>query len=552
MNRKYRILVAEDQEVLAKNAREFLESRGYEVVMAYTPQEALQILADSWVHAAVVDMRLDDNSDLDRTGLRVLKNSSREIPKLIWTAYPDNYQDVVEAMKKDEHGPLPPAVNFVAKRDGLPNLEEAVRDALKTYMPLNVDLRIEWRSYLSFSQLTEIIFAQNGRFDTNDLAHELEDLFRLLFRATDTFKSPQITIDQLLIPGKGYAILGVYVFKEDGSNIPYIVTFGQKEVVKKEAVNFKEAVPRPIQTSNLVKDNEAATTHFAATAYRLVEGQLDTIVSFATYYHTNELAMIQKCVKNLYHNNLVHWYRQGREEKSVSALHQFYLQTYRTLTNEAYKTRLADNLAQICNTVAPADLGRVHLTAEWLELSSPLSETRKLVNPTLLLEKSLRISESVQWGRIHGQVSTETILVDKNARTWLIDFTQVCTGPLLHEFTHFEVQMKAALLGRRKLSTILAFEQALLTQEGDDSVAPDDMGKMFQVVRSLHGYAQRLTLCSVELYQLSLYYQAIAYLLTFDNERLYTQVELQPYVHMMLTASLLATQFSQMEPGVLP
>lgn len=548
MNRKFRVLIAEDQEILAKTAREYLESRGYEVVMAYTAEEAMHVLQERWIHVAVVDMRLQNNdSEHDRTGIHVLKDSTRDIPKLLWTSYHKQYQNVVEAMKKDDRGPLPPAVDFVAKKEGLPRLGEAVCEALERYMPLNVELRIDWRTYLSFSQLTEMIFAENGRLLNHELAEELEDLFRLLFRGTDSFQTLQITIDQLLIPGNRYAILGVYAFKEDGSNIPYIVTFGQKEVVQKEAANFKDAVPRPIQTSNLVKDGEVATIHFAATAYRLVEGQLDSINPFSTFYQTNELTIIQKCVENLFNDNLIHWHQRGREEKTAVELHQFYLNRFERLAGAHYAERLADNCARICQIVQPADLGRVRLTPERLELGSPLNETVSYVNPLMLLHKPPRLPEMVQWGRIHGQVSTETILVDKSARTWLIDFTQVCLGPLVHEFTHLEVQMKAQLLDRRKLSTILKFEQELLTPAGDYSVVPGDMEKVFQVMHALQHHAKRLAICSLELYQLGLYYQAVSFLLTFDKERFYTQAELQPHLHMLLTAALVATRFKKTE-----
>ena len=542
MDKSFRILIAENSEHLAKQAQEFLESRGYAVFVAETPEAAANFLENTWVHLAVVDLRLRDNdSRIDKSGLELLKTAARQVPKLMWTAYPEDYQDVVEAMKPDNY-PLPPAVNFVAKKAGLPELGAAVEEALAQYMPINKKLRVKWRTFLSFSQLTEMIFEGDGRSQNHNLVAELEDLFRLLFRNQSNFEIVQITIGSVIISGNGYIILGLHAFKEDGTEVPYVVTFGKPGTVKKEARLFDTTVPRPIQTSNLSMRETVETTHFAATAYRLVKGHLDSIVSFSRFYYQNDLPNLEKSLGNLFLGNLARWYKQARTVKPVDVLGTFYKAIYQTETEEAYLDWLHKALDQICHKMQSVGFGRATINDQYLRITSPLSEPLTLSSPSALLKRKPTLSEPIQWGRIHGQVGTKTILVDHTAHTWLIDFTQVSEGPLIHDFTYLETQIKTRLLDSLDLKTLHEFERCLI----NDAV-PTESSKAAELIRALRHHASHVTNCTPELYLLGLYYQGLAHLLSFDEARFYTQVELQPYVHLLLSTSLIASTFSEKE-----
>ena len=551
MEKPFRILVAENDEILAKTAKEFLESRGFIVFTAKTPEDAVAILENSWMHLAVVDMRLRDNDSLiDKSGIDLLKTTARQVPKLIWTAYTEDFQDVVEAMKPDEHR-LQPAVNFVAKRDGLPKLGDAVAEALAQYMPLNKKLQVAWRSFLSFPQLTEMVMDDNGRLPHNDLVAELEDLFCLLFPNQPDFEIAQITIDKIIISGNGYVILGIYAFKTDGTEIPYVVTFGKPAIVKKETRLFDTAVPRPIKTSNLFKSQQAETTHFAATAYRLVEGHLDTITPFSRFYQQNELAIIEKSLNNLFRGNLVQWYKQGQAANPVEKMDSFYKTIYRTAKTDRYPDWFQKTFAQICQKMQAVGIGQAKINEHNLLITSIPDEIITLSAPLALLNKMSDLPEPVQWGRIHGKVGTKTILVDHLAHTWLIDFTQVSQGPLLHDFTHLETQIKMHLLERHSLEALFSFEQQLINDSNDNAIVPTAMNKAIRLIHDLRHHAAHATKCTPALYQLSLYYQALNHLLSFDNLRFYTQAELQPFVHLLLSTSTIATHFlKQQETAV--
>ena len=547
MEKPFRILVAENDEILAKTAQEFLELQGYAVFTADTPEKAKDFLENNWVHLAVVDMRLrDDNSGIDKSGIDLLKTTAREVPKLIWTAYTEEFQDVRTAMKADAYR-LPPAVDFVAKKAGLPELGEAVAEALVKYMPLNKNLQVAWRSFLSFPQLTEMIVGDNGRLPHGALVTELEDLFCLLFPSQPDFEIAQITIDKVIISGAGYVILGIYAFKTDGAEIPYVVTFGKPAIVKKEAQLFKTAVPRPIKTSNLSKSQEVETTHFAATAYRLVEGHLDTITPFSRFYQQNEMTIIEKSLNNLFRGNLVQWYKQGRESKTLAEMDKFYKTIYQTAKTEDYPDWFHRTFSQICKKMQAVGFGQAKIADQKLQFLSGLNNSRPFATPLTLLKKIPTLTEPVQWGRIHGKVGTKTILVDHLAHTWLIDFTQVSQGPLLHDFTHLEIQIKMHLLERHSLEALYDFEQQLINDADENIIVPTAMGKATELIRVLRNHAAYVTRCTLDLYLLSLYYQGLNHLLAFENSRFYTQAELQPFVHLLLSTSMVATAFLEKE-----
>lgn len=547
MARPFRILVAENDDILAKTAKEFLESRGYVVFTAVTPEEAKDFLKNSWVHLAIVDMRLrDEDSLIDKSGIDLLETTARQVPKLIWTAHTKEYQDVRRAMKGDEYR-LPPAVDFVAKSEGLPRLGEAVTEALAKYVPLNKSLQVAWRSFLSFPQLTEMVLGNDRRSPNSDPVAELEDLFRLLFPDRFDFKIAQITIDKVIICGDGYVILGIYAFGADGQEIPHVVTFGKPDIVKKEARLFDTVVPRPIKIANLTKNQEAETTHFAATAYRLVEGHLDSIAPFSRFYQQNEMAVIENSLNNLFRGNLVQWYKQGQESKPLAEIDNFYKNIYRTAKSANYIGWFDNTFTQICEKMQAVGFGQAKIDDQHLHIPSFWEKSELLSTPLVLLKKLPALSESVQWGRIHGKVGTKTILVDHLAHTWLIDFTQVSRGPLLHDFTYLETQAKMQLLERLSLEALYKFEQQLIGQTIENTNTPPTIDKAAELIQTLRHHAAYVTNCTPDLYRLSLYYQGLNHLLLFDESRFYTQAELQPFVHLLLSTSMIATSFLEKE-----
>src|SRR5271157_6051781 len=92
------LLVDNDTDFLDTRA-EKLSDEGYVVFKAASIEQAEQILEDAWVHVAIVDIRMRDESDgKDTSGLSLAKKEAyHSIPKIILTKYP-SYDYVKEAL----------------------------------------------------------------------------------------------------------------------------------------------------------------------------------------------------------------------------------------------------------------------------------------------------------------------------------------------------------------------------------------------------------------------------------------------------------------------
>jgi DNA-binding NarL/FixJ family response regulator len=108
---------------------EFLKKEGYDVFPAGGLTEARRLLEKGGIDLAIIDLRLERDSDeRDMSGLMLAKSTDPNIPKIILTNFP-TLDAVREALTASIDG-LPPAIDFVDKAEGLEALLQAVRKAL--------------------------------------------------------------------------------------------------------------------------------------------------------------------------------------------------------------------------------------------------------------------------------------------------------------------------------------------------------------------------------------------------------------------------------------
>ena len=177
----FQVLLADNDDIFVRTCRSKLEAAGYHVQVASNPGDAIGILQTERIHVAILDMRMERDSDeKDKSGLLVAKQTSRLIPKIILTKFP-TYQDVVEVLKQDMEG-YQPAVEFLDKRDTKPDqLVTAVEQILAQYAMINWELAIQWQPHNTFLQLVSCLTPQLPDSHLASRAAEFEDLFRKLF-----------------------------------------------------------------------------------------------------------------------------------------------------------------------------------------------------------------------------------------------------------------------------------------------------------------------------------------------------------------------------------
>ena len=125
-----KILLVDRNPDYRDTVQEFLEQRGYQVLTASTPEEAIAVMEREYMDLAILDVRLrDSENEKDISGLLLAKQLDSALPKIILTAYP-TYEVAREVLSSaDGHG-TSLATSFLAKQEGLPDLLKAIESVI--------------------------------------------------------------------------------------------------------------------------------------------------------------------------------------------------------------------------------------------------------------------------------------------------------------------------------------------------------------------------------------------------------------------------------------
>jgi DNA-binding response OmpR family regulator len=544
MNKQTILLADNDKDFLA-TCGEFLETAGYHILTADSPDEAKKLLETSRIHLAILDLRMEnDHDEKDRSGLLLAKNAARSIPKLILTRFP-TYQDVVEALRLDIHE-LPPAVDFLDKREDLSQLLATIQRVLDEHLAINWNLLIQWTPILSSAQLVTWIEPKLDSAYLGERTAELEDVFRQLFR-----QHGQITVSRLLTYGQGYVLLSLYAYDIEGLETLYIVTCGQNEIITEEARRYQTAVSPHLSQPHLNYEVSANTLHFAANAYRLVGSRSEEPLDLQDFYLRHPASQTGDVIEHLFRTGVGAWYKKGQtflnQEESV---HNFYQDWLKVSDPAVSERQWQQKVEAICKKNARAGGGELEYSTQTLTFHpAPEEPAARFPNPIAgLHDKRFGGHAFVQWGLTHGRVNLETVLVDQNGRSWLIDFTQAARGPLMHDFVSLETAVKlhlatSDLYGRYLLEQKLA-EATALNDKPDPSSLPETIQQTMALVLRIRQLAAELTGCSLDAYLTGLYFHAANHLATYQSDIHYPRQSFTTYAHALLAAAIQCQKLS--------
>jgi DNA-binding response OmpR family regulator len=537
------VLFADNDQDFLDTRSEWVEKAGYQLFKAISPEKAEQILNRHPVHLAIIDIRLrNDNDERDTSGLTLAKKEAyRSIPKIILTRFP-SYEYVREALGPALEG-LPPAIDFVAKQDGVEALLSAIERAFTHRIQINPHLAIDWRKPLSFSYLANLIEGKTDDSSLADRAEELEDLFRRLFH-----DSSQITIGQLLTSREGWVALTVFVFSPDGIESQFVVTCGRRADISLEEKNYERFAPKTPGEGSTIRVKAGETMHFAAVAYTLTGGYWEEITPFDEFYRSNPPARITVALNHLFTTNLPAWYRRSRSQQKEKSLNEF----FRTWLGDAIcsPAKLEPKLKAICDEAFTADLVRLDYSSHRLYLylagDSPitypdpvayLAEPRAVFLPPFLC------------GTTHGQLNGNSLLVDRQGRTWLIDFSQAGWGPVIRDFAALETALKFDLLDTLDIQARYKMEAQLLTvthldEEIDSTGLEPELHMAVQAIVLLRRQVARVTNHDTNTYLGGLLFYALDHLLQYEAEVRHPRQELASYVHSLLSVAMICQRLS--------
>ena len=259
MNKQGRILFADNDPEFLEGRSEFLQNAGYNVLRAYTLQEARRLLRDAAVHLAILDIRMrNDDDEKDMSGLLLAKDPAfGPIPKIMLTKFA-SYQLVREALGPNLDG-LPPAVEFLAKQEGVEVMMKAVEQAFDQYVRIHWDLGIQWdrEQRLSFLHLANLLQPDLSNESVVYRADELEDLVRRLFSGYD-----RIRISRLLWHLEHRLCLAVWAQSPRKAIDPRLMICGERVRTLEELRLMGELAPDTGQSTKL--EAKAESARFAA------------------------------------------------------------------------------------------------------------------------------------------------------------------------------------------------------------------------------------------------------------------------------------------------
>lgn len=157
---KTTILFADNDPDLLETSKVYLEKAGYSVLIARTPAEAKRKLELGGIDIAILDIRLENDSDeKDQSGLLIAKKIARHTPKVLLTSFP-SHGHVLEALRPQFDG-SPVAVDFLAREEGLPALLTTIEDILKTAAEVRDGVRPRNRVFVAHGHDVEVLSAVN-------------------------------------------------------------------------------------------------------------------------------------------------------------------------------------------------------------------------------------------------------------------------------------------------------------------------------------------------------------------------------------------------------
>ncbi|MBM4256655.1 MAG: DNA-binding response regulator [Deltaproteobacteria bacterium] len=532
--------------LIADNDSDFLDTRAeffddhYDVVKAYSVEEARVRLQTSWVHLAILDLRLTDDDDgEDKSGLMLAREAPSSTPKIILTGYPT--ASLVREAFRDIA-----VVDFLYKTEGPEAMLQAVENAFANHVRINWELNIQFnnRELGSFVHLVSLVEPQLERAYLSNRTEELTDLFRRLF-----FEKQKIRITRLLWKKDDRIALSVFAFKEEAPQEAFVVVCGANATVKTEVQNYRNAAPKASDNLNTSLSMTAETTHFAANAYLLAGANLEAVQSLKALFRVDSEKPLQAALTSILQKTLPAWHQTQSFRKDGKRLATVYREgvswPQTSLRQMDLKRRVDALLSQfsVQNALQGVQLDRSSgsLNVQFYE------QKYTYPDPLPFFFQDFDLEQPVLLINTPGELSGDNILVDVEGRIWLTDFAHAGKAPVLWNSITLEAALRFDWLETVPFQWCHALEQRLTN--GD--FARLDTTDLEAPVRKVVGAVQLIRKAAAPTvgsdpssYHLEMLFQATSRLLQYDQSLLMTANELARFVHVLVAASMLCSKLS--------
>jgi DNA-binding response OmpR family regulator len=529
------ILIADNDPDALVIYGEYLEAAGYRVLKASSVEAARSVLGTHRVHLAILDLRLTDDSESDRSGLQLARETARSTPKLILTKWP-TVAAVRDALMLDDE-PMPPAVDFLDKLEGLERLGEAVRRALDKYVLINHDLVIEaGQGYPAFflnlvgllSPGLHVEHPQSG-------AEELEDLFRRLF-----YKKAQVKVERTLWRREGRAAFTVVAFAEGNAPESLVVVCGHKAEMEEDERRYREFAPHAPGHNSTVLSLVGDTEHFAAHAYALAGADLEGVITLEELYHAAPDRTLVGALGNLFEQTLSEWHQESRVPVEDATLARLYGEMLGLPDVDELRHSLEERAAAIVKQL-PALGPEARREGGRLTISFG-AQTFSYPDPAAHLARLYVESRPVLLMRTPGLLLGSNVLADQKGRTWLTDFAGAGLAPALWNYLSMEAVARFDWAEAGRLQWLHGMETQLAGSEFSKLYAAEveaPLRKTVRVVQGIRRLALRSNVRQRNDYHLGLLLHAVRRLHDYRPPLQLTGGELTRLAHLLLSSAMI-------------
>lgn len=532
-----RILVADNDASYLKTCAEYIALAGYEVEEVGDPEGARRRIEEGGIHLAVLDMRLTNNDDdKDFSGLTIAKETSPTVPKIILTAY-SSWDAVREALGTAESD-LPPAVDFIDKREGLALLLTRIEHALAKSVRFNWKLEIDWRVRDHFS-LVKFMEPELEGPRIVRRGEELEDLFRAHFR-----DKSHVIVGRSLWQRDGAWALFAFSFGESTTAEAHVVVCGRRAEVEEAARRHAEFGPHAPGSNGTVLDRSSVTQHFAINSYALAGADLEQAMSLHDMYRTAPDRSLGMALTGLLQQTLGEWHQDKKLADETLTLGDAYRRQL-GLDGEEARAALDERISFLVRQmptlgleVARAD-GRLTLRFGGQVSSYP--------DPVTALDRSFTSGGPTLLIKSPGWLNGDNVLAALDGRTWLTDFSGAGMLPVLWNYVALETAIRFDWVEVKSIQWLYGLEQQLTGSDfsklhvGDVESSLRKVARTISLVRKL---AAREVNKNYAAYHAGVMLHALGRLARFDPETPLTTNELVRLAHLLLAAAMISDKLT--------
>jgi DNA-binding response OmpR family regulator len=533
---EFNILLIDNDPVYSEDCREFLEPYGFNVFLASSVNEAKEKLENTWLHLALVDVRLTNHDDTqDISGLELAREIAPILPTLIVTSFP-TAETARKAMRRIIPGKRS-VIDYIDKAKPLPDLLQSIQEMIEYDINLNLNLKIDWKSCDRFSIISTIEPDLSANLIANRSA-ELEDLFRRIY------KQDSIRLQNKLWNISGRIAIPVIAFQNQFLPESSIFVCGSRTQIAMEYEKFSKFAPKNQTDVGISILERFDTVHYGAIKYSVNEVNLDIIKNLSFLFQTMPEKIFFAALDNLFEKTLRSWHQEKPILISDSQFEGVYSDYIESLNLEDLNSRLLTIENQISTIGIKINRNEKEIKIAYggynFEFQDPLNYISKL--PSKFPMKVLINTP--------GNINGESIIADENCHVSLTNFIDAGLAPYGWNIANLESEIRFDWINNQTLANRIEFEKSLIDDNFDNPDIRDldsNCRKLIHIINRIRKYYSNNNQNNIEEYHYLVFLHALQRISEINLDVPLTQSEIMRICQIWFSFLLIGNKIAEFE-----